>query len=356
MSNLSPRIDRFFKQSRLYYVMKSIFDYIDPDMPIVDCADAQFFDDVASCLHDRTVYDFLKENVRDLHPSTITALLESLDGHDVSMIDRCTDWTELKVLKCRMLDARKERAARKSSHRLNYPIEEVLDDFLNRRTGKLVEAKRQLRKRFDGLDHPMQEKVMMALMEHGHERERNFIIDKLYGEDFWADEYIPLVRKWWEQYHDGRMARVVVKYCPREYILAHLEELDHHCNYATLCLRTGMSPDPERLPSWTYLFVLKTIGGQLRFREGEEVVFKWVRQYLYEENADSKPVHSIYDIPYVRRMLAYLGEMGRVEDIIAIDSFEKRMRAVPRPDWGTSVIRAIEDEFPFPPFVYKVVR
>ena len=38
---------------------------------------------------------------------------------------------------------------------------------LHDRTGKLVEAKRQLKKRFDGMDHDMQEKVMMAFMEHG---------------------------------------------------------------------------------------------------------------------------------------------------------------------------------------------
>ena len=151
------------------------------------------------------------------------------------------------------------------------------------------------------------------------------------------------------------MGKVVVKYCPREYILEHLEELDHKCNYATLCLRTGITPDPNRLPSWTYLYVLKTSGGQLRFREGEEVVYKWVRKYLYEEASD-KPVCSIYDIPYVRRMLAYLGEMGRTDDIMAIDAFEKRMKSIPRTQWGTAVIRALEEEFSFPPFVYDEVK
>lgn len=123
----------------------------------------------------------------------------------------------------------------------------------------------------------------------------------------------------------------------------------------TLCLRTGIEPDPDRLPAWTYLYVLKTSGGQLRFREGEEVVFKWVRKYLYEEASD-KPVCSIYDIPYVRRMLAYLGEMGRTDDIMAIDAFEKRMKSIPRTEWGTAVIKALEDEFSFQPFVYDVVE
>jgi hypothetical protein len=50
---------------------------------MIDCAEAQFFDDVAEGLHDRTVYDYIKKNVMDLHPSALTGLLESLDGHDM---------------------------------------------------------------------------------------------------------------------------------------------------------------------------------------------------------------------------------------------------------------------------------
>ena len=336
--------------------MKTMFDYVSLDEMKSDSGNAQFFDDVAEGLHDHTVYDFIKENIHDLHPFSLTGLLESLDGHDLDLIEKCTNWFEIKVLKGRMLDGRKDRAKVKNiTHRLNYPIEEVLDDYVNRRTGKLVEAKRQLKKRFDGMDHDMQEKVMMAFMVQGGEKEREFIYDKLYGDEFWVDDYIPLVQQWWEQFQDGKMGKVVVKYCPREYILAQLEELDRKCNYATLCLRTGIEPDPERLPAWTYLYVLKTSGGQLRFREGEEVVFKWVRKYLYEEASD-KPVCSIYDIPYVRRMLAYLGEMGRTDDIMAIDAFEKRMKSIPRTEWGTAVIKALEDEFSFQPFVYDVVE
>lgn len=336
--------------------MKSMFDYVSLDEMKADSGNARFFDDVSEGLHNRTVYDFIKENIHDLHPFLLTGLLESLDGHDLDLIDKCTDWFEIKVLKGRMLDGRKERAKVKNiTHRLNYPIEEVLDDYVNHRAGKMREARRQLKKRFDGLDHAMQEKVMMAVMEHGIESDREFIYGKLYGEDFWVDDYIPLVQKWWEQFQEGKMAKVVVKYCPREYILEHLEELNYKCNYATLCLRTGIAPDPERLPGWTYLYVLKNSGGQLRFREGEDVVYKWVRKYLYEEASD-KPVCSIYDIPYVRRMLAYLGEMGRVDDIMAIDAFEKRMRRVPRTQWGTAVIKALEDEFSSQPFVYDVVK
>ena len=333
--------------------MKSLFDYLDPDEPMMDSAEASFFDNIAEGLHDRTVYDILKRDRLDMHPTLITSLLETLDAHDIALIDHCTDWFEIKVLKGRLLDGRKERSKPKNvSHRLNYPIEEVLDDYVNHRTGKVAEAKRQLKKRFDGLDHNMQEKVMMTMMEHGGLTERNFIYEKLDGDDFWIDDYLPLIQKWWEEFHDNRMANVIVKYCSRKYILEHLEELEDLCNHATLCIRTGISPKEEKLSPRTYLYVLKTIGGQMRFHEGRRMVLKHIREYLYEEG-EGELVCSIYDIPYVRRMMAYLGEMGLVDDIMALDAFDKQMRPIPRKDWGTAVIKAIEEEYDFPPYGNK---
>ena len=87
----------------------------------------------------------------------------------------------------------------------------------------------------------------------------------------------------------------------------------------------------------------------------EETVLKWVRQFLYEQT-DEGSVRSLYDIPYVRRMLAYLGEMGMVDDILAIDALEQQMSVIPAKNWATAVIAAIEKEFSFPPFVYDLIR
>ncbi len=211
------------------------------------------------------------------------ALMQQLDNAELAFIADGDNF-ERGLIAAKILRYRKKRAKPKNvTHRLNYPIEEVLDDYVNHRTGKVAEAKRQLKKRFDGLDHAMQEKVMMALMEHGSLTERNFIYDKLYGEEFWTEDFIPLIQQWWEEFQDPRLAKVIVKYCSREYILKHLEELEGLCNYATLCLRTGLPPKEDRLNPRTYLYVLKSIGGQMGIHEGRRLVFKHIREYLYEE-------------------------------------------------------------------------
>ena len=86
---------------------------------MIDAAEAHFFDSVAEGLHDRSVYDILKRDCEDMHPTLITALLETLDDHDLDLIEQCTDWFEIKALKGRLLDGRKERAKPKNvSHRL----------------------------------------------------------------------------------------------------------------------------------------------------------------------------------------------------------------------------------------------
>lgn len=317
----------------------------------------QYFDDArAEKLHDRRFYALLKRLPEEVHPTTVQALLESLDDHDLALISSCTNWEIVAWKADRILKTREERRKTKNAtHRLNYLFQDVLDDYIQKRRGKRREARRQLRARFDGLDHDQQEAVMMAFMRQGTYSDRELIYDKLYGDDFWIDDYIPLVEKWWEEFQDGKMAKVVVKRCSREYVLAHLEELKDRCNYASLCLKTGMTPEAEKLPYRTYLYVLKCIGGQLHFREGEETILKWVRQYLYEDEKKTL-FDSIFDIPYVKRMMLYLGEMGLTDDILALEAFDKRMQDLPRLEWGTDIIQAIEEEFRLPEYIFKEVK
>lgn len=329
----------------IYFVQEAIASTcVDPER-------AKFLDVEAERLHDKTVYERIKANCVKLSPIAIAALLESLDAHDLDLIDQCTDLYELHWQKHLIIRKREASVKQKPvPHRPNGVFDKIFDDYVNRRKGKLVEAKRQLRNRFDGLDHDMQERVMMAFMTLGHESERKFVAEKLLDEDFWEDNYIPLVQKWWEEYRERPMAGVVVKRCSREYILAHLEELEGMCNYANLCLKTGIEPKEEKLLPRTYLYVLKTNGVQLRFREGERVVLGYVREMLYEKGED-KQYEDIYGIPYVQRMMHYLGEMGLVDDIIAIDDLNQRMREMPEDQRISLAIKAIENEFSFPEYI-----
>ena len=197
---------------------------------------------------------------------------------------------------------------------------------------------------------------MMAFMSQGTLSDRELIYGQMYEDGgFWVDGYIPLVQRWWEMYHDRKMARVVVKRCPREYILTHAHELIGRCNYASLCLKTGMRPEEGVLPYRTYLYVMKCVGGTLRPREGEKTVLMHVRECLYED--EQQFIHdSIFDLPYVKRMVRYLGEMGLTDDILALDAFDRRMQDLPGIEWGTDIIRAIEEEFTLPEYIFKQIK
>lgn len=348
----------FYPESVYIYVMKHIdfLTYEDehPELSM-DPVKAWFDDARADGLHNREAYELIKRNCSMLHIYSVSAILESLDEHDLGLIEQCTNWFAVHFQKQMLLEGRDKRAKYKVQVRLNAPIEEMLDDYVSRRKGKVTEARRQLRKRFDGLDHDIQEKIMMAFMASDLESDRKFIAAKLYGDDFWVDNYIPLVERWWEELHDGFMAKVVVKRCSREYILKHIEDLEGKCNYATLCLKTGMQPKEGTMPARTLLYVLKTVGGQLEFRQGERVVLGYIREMLYE-NGEKEHYEGIYDIPYVKRMILYLGEMNLLEDILTLDAFDHRMREMP--DWQRTnlAIKAIEEEFDFPEYVFKEIQ
>jgi len=236
------------------------------------------------------------------------ALMQKLTTKELTELSEGAD-DELAMLANRILQERK--SLRKPSHRLNYPIQEVLDDYVNHRTGKFAEAKRQLHKRFDGQDHDMQEQIMLTFMELGKLQERNFVYEKLYGDDFWVDAYIPLVQAWWEEFHDPKMAKVVVKRCPKGYLLKHFEEL-------------------------------KKCGVHITQFEGSHAVLETVREYLL--NNGKVIAETIYAVPEVRQMMTQLGQMGMISDIIALDAFDLRTCAIPRDEWAGAVIEEIENE------------
>lgn len=156
-----------------------------------------FFSLIESAL--TAVYNIAMYKDNLLSPFAREALMLKLTTKELKELSNGAD-TEVAILADHILRHRK--LVRKPSHRLNYPIQEVLDDYVNHRKGKLAEAKRQLRKRFDGQDHDMQEQIMLTFMELGNLQERNFVYEKLYGDDFWVDAYIPLVEAWWEEFHD----------------------------------------------------------------------------------------------------------------------------------------------------------
>ncbi len=323
---------------------------------IMNAETIHFYDEEAEGLHDRQVYEILKRFPDDdIDPTTVMALLESLDDHDLELMPRCTDSEKVSWKADRIRKSREQRRkAAQVTHRLNYPVAEVLDDYIRRRKGRRREARRQLRARFDGLDHEWQEAVMNAFMTEGPQSDRELVYKKLAGDGFWVDAYVPLVERWWEAYHDPKMADVVVKRCPRAYVIRHLDELIGYCNYASLCLKTGMRPEEGRLTYRTHLFVLKSIGAELQLLEGEEIVLKWVRDQLYEGAVESG-CRSIFSVPYVKRMMRYLGAMGLTDDILALEAFDKRLRDAPDGEWTDAAIRAIEHDFSLSEYVFKEI-
>ena len=48
--------------------------------------------------------------------------------------------------------------------------------------------------------------------------------------------------------------------------------------------------------------------------------------------------------------------MGMVEDIMAVDAFNRRLRGLPPTKWMNTAIKEIEDAFPTKEYVFKKIK
>lgn len=123
--------------------------------------------------------------------------------------------------------------------RHNRPAATLLKEFCNKKSGKVTDARKELQRRFDGLDWPLQKKIITAHLESG-KSDRQWAYSILIPH--WDDCFTEMVAKLWEQYHENRCAWTIIRRMPEQYLLDHFEELDKGNNYYYLCVRLANNP------------------------------------------------------------------------------------------------------------------
>ena len=274
------------------------------------------------------------------------ALLTSLDDEWLARIRETMSHEEIVWDARRIQDWRKKTAREQAAQDpVNLPAVELLEDYVERRKGKVVEARKQLRRRFDGLDHDLQVKVARAFLTQPCQSDREFMYKKLASGVFWDDSLTSLVENLWVATQDRKLAVVVARRARRAFVRRHFHELDHNCAYADLCIGAGEIPDEDRLSPWTYLFVMSRIGGKLRPREGRQAVLNVVLQYL--QSPEEKPEKlELFDVPHVSRMTLYLGAMGEVDEVLALQRFATLFSKAKPEDREALIAREWEEDVP----------
>ena len=130
------------------------------------------------------------------------------------------------------------------NHRIighNRPISTVIKWFVDKESGHVSEARKEIRRRFSGVDWKYQKKILLASLA-SCETDRTWAYPKLL--DCWEDSFAPIIEDLWNTYHEKRCSWVIIRFFPKEYIRANMDNLlvDER-NYYFICRRMADEED-----------------------------------------------------------------------------------------------------------------
>lgn len=109
----------------------------------------------------------------------------------------------------------------------------------------------------------------------------------------WYDECIDSLCQLWEKYNEKECAWLVIAYAPFEYVKSHAEDLGD-CDYASLCLRLGHSPnfqiEKKRLHPCEYMYIATKLRLDVSKEECELYLYQTAADCLIKANPDKDRV------------------------------------------------------------------
>ena len=203
----------------------------------------------------------------------------------------------------------------------NRPINTVLKEYIERQKGKVVEARKELQRRFNGLDWNIQKKILVAHLKSS-KSDREWAYPLLLN--YWDDSFKPCVQEIWETFHEERCSWIIIRYFPKDYIFNNLHLLNYERNYMFICLRFGLDEgfviEKEKLKPEDVLYVHYRLGIGIQPNEAKawlyEIAINAVLNY-YRNDLDLRPseqgrITELYPqrIKQLGRALYYVNEMG----------------------------------------------
>ena len=296
-----------------------------------------FSDTEAEKLHDKTAYKILSTE-GELHDIVVWSLMESLDDHDLEQIQEAVGDPRVRWYAGRIKEWRKQHLREKAAlDPNNLNARKLLKDYKERKKGKIVEARRQLRRRFDGLDHDLQVEVAKAFLLQPCKTDRDFMYRKLTSHVFWDESLLDVVKHLWETTFETGLAQVVAQRAERDYVRKYYSMLVGKCRYGDLCIKMGEVPEKGKLSPWSYLYVMSLTGSKLKPKEGRQAVLGVVLDYLHDTLEEIDKL-DIFEIRHVKMMMLYLGMQGATDEILAIRHAARRLAEAPPNAWEEIIV------------------
>lgn len=204
----------------------------------------------------------------------------------------------------------------------------LLKRFTNKKSGKVEEARKEIKARFNYLDWSVQKRILYAFLSSG-KTDRAWAYAKLLR--YWDDCFIPVIESLWNQYHEIKCSWPIIRHFPEEYVSKNLDLLSNGDNYYFICRRLAHHPgfhiDRSRLTITEYLSVLNSAGRRIDMKDALDTLFELVGYYCSVgvnmiDIACPIPIIRLIglnpmDIRGIRRAMRNLDEMG-CKDVLGL--------------------------------------
>lgn len=236
----------------------------------------------------------------------------------------------------------------------NESISALLNAFTDKQSGKVAEARAELRDRFGKQSFQMQRKILKAMLS-ASKQDRVWTYKQL--GNVWDDHFFEDVKNLWEQYHEKECGAMIIKHFPMEYVYDNLSALDIRGNYTNLCIKliqhAKFQIDKKRLkeapvfygsPEVEYLYILAKSKSKIEEGEATHTLFNQMavfiniinthdappkylfnRSYNFERQIEERNV-STKHFDFVTGILWCMGELGLVDELIAFEEWDNMVR------------------------------
>lgn len=231
----------------------------------------------------------------------------------------------------------------------NESISALLKAFTDKQSGKVADARAELRDRFGKQSFQMQRKILKAML-NASKQDRVWGLNQLRKN--WDNYFFDDVKALWEQYHEKDCGAVISKHFPMAYVYDNLSALDTCDNYTNLCIKLIHHPkfqiDKNRLkeaPVFSgyneveYLYILakskshveKGFATNTLFRQmatfihDSPLTYLGNRSYNFEQQIDKRKISTKY-FNFVSGILWCMGELGLVEELIAFEEWDNMVK------------------------------
>ena len=167
----------------------------------------------------------------------------------------------------------------------NKPIATVIKNYIDKQSGKVTESRKEIQRRFFGLDWKDQKRIMFAFLDAG-KSDRDWAYSRLL--DLWDGSFEQKISDLWAKYHEFRCAWIIIRHFPLDYIKNNIDQFKDDRDYYFICLRLAKDKnyiiDRTKLSKTDYLALLYHTEREITDNEARDYLYSIVHDYCFKDS------------------------------------------------------------------------